>query len=104
MPKAIKGFANRCGVVYAPTEVIKTYLRDIGVKSEIKVMPTGLEKDYFVGNKEVYESIRNRYKGDKEYLFCTVSRLEKEKNIEFLINGLKLLKEKVGNSFKILII
>lgn len=104
VPKAIKGFANKCGLVYAPTEVIKNYLRDIGVKSEIKVMPTGLEKDYFVGNEDISEGIRNRYKGNKEYLFCTVSRLEKEKNIEFLIDGLKMLRYKVGDSFKILII
>ncbi|MEG2868940.1 MAG: glycosyltransferase [Terrisporobacter sp.] len=104
VPKGISGFANKCGVVYAPTELIKTYLEDIGVKSKIKVMPTGLEKEYFVGDKEISEGIRNRYKGNKKHLFCTVSRLEKEKNIEFLINGLKLLKDKVGDSFKILII
>lgn len=104
VPNCIKGFANKCGAVYAPTELIKTYLEDIGVESKIKVMPTGLEQSYFIGDEEVSKCIRNRYKGDKEHLFCTVSRLEKEKNIEFLINGLKVLKDKIGDSFKILVI
>lgn len=104
LPHYIKSFADKCDLVISPTELMKNYLENIGVSSAIEVMPTGLEKRYFQGNDFVSDNIRKTYKGEKKYLFCTVSRLTKEKNIEFIFQGLKILKESMGNCFNMIII
>ncbi|MGG5460549.1 glycosyltransferase [Clostridium sp. B9] len=104
VPGYIKLFSNSCDLVFAPTKLIKDYLEDKGVKSDIEVVPTGLEGSYFNENTEVVEEIRSTYKGDKEYLFCTVARITKEKNFDFLVNGLKELKDRIGNNFRLMVI
>ncbi|MGL5380337.1 glycosyltransferase, partial [Clostridium sp.] len=104
IPYGVKVFSNKCDVVFAPTDLIKDYLEDMDVKSHVTVLPTGLDKKAFKNKSDKSSEIRKKYIGDKEYLFCSVSRLSKEKNIEFIINGLKSLKEKKGETFKTLII
>ncbi|WP_291653002.1 glycosyltransferase [Clostridium sp.] len=104
VPGLVKYFTNKCDLVFAPTNMMKEYLIDNNTKTRIEVMPTGLNESYFEEENEIVKEIRKKYKGDKKYLFCTVSRLSKEKNIEFIIEGIKLLKDKIGNSFNTLII
>lgn len=104
IPSYVRYFSNKCNLVFSPTEMMKAYLEDKGTRSRIEIMPTGLDPSYFKENDEVSKRIREEYKGNKKYLFCTVSRLTKEKNIEFVINGLKLLKDKIGNSFNTIVI
>lgn len=104
VPGYIQLFSNSCDLVFAPTKLIKDYLEDKGVKSDIEVVPTGLEGSYFNENTEAVEEIRSTYKGDKEYLFCTVARITKEKNFDFLVNGLKELKDRIGNKFRLMVI
>lgn len=103
IPKTIKCFANKCDNIIAPTNLMEDYLRGFGVRSNIDILPTGLEETSYIYNSESLK-IRERYKGDKKYLMCTVSRLAKEKNIDFIVDGISLLKNKVGNCFKVLII
>lgn len=104
IPYGVKVFSNKCDVVFAPTGLIKEYLEDMDVKSHVTVLPTGLDKKSLESKSNKYKEIRKKYIGDKEFLFCTVSRLSKEKNIEFIIKGLKSLKDKNGENFKTLII
>lgn len=107
VPGYIKLFSNSCDLIFSPTALIKDYLEETGVKSNIKVMPTGLDESYFKEDEETNKEvkyIREKYKGDKKYLFCTVSRLTKEKNLDFMIKGLNELKEKIGDNFRIMII
>lgn len=97
-------FTNCCSMVFAPTPSIRTFLKDNGTTSEIEVLPTGLvAKDYVYNDCEVKE-LRKKYSPEGQRLFCTVSRLEMEKNITFLIDALKVLKERNNDSFKFLII
>ncbi len=97
-------FTNQCDLVFAPTPSIKEYLEEHGTSTEVKVIPTGLSGKEFEFNKSRVKAIRKKYLNGKKYLFCTVSRLEKEKNIEFILEGLKLLKEKYSTGFRILMI
>ncbi len=97
-------FTNQCDLVFAPTPSIKEYLEEHGTNTEVEVIPTGLSGKEFEFNKGKVKEIRKKYLTGKKYLFCTVSRLEKEKNIEFILDGLKLLKEKRGDCFRILVI
>ncbi|MDV4150545.1 glycosyltransferase [Clostridium sp. AL.422] len=104
VPGFVRYFTNKCDLVFAPTNMMKEYLINNNTKTRIEVMPTGLNENYFKEENETVNEIRKKYKGDKKYLFCTVSRLSKEKNIEFIINGIKSVKDKIGNSFNTLII
>ncbi|MGL5152505.1 MAG: glycosyltransferase [Clostridium sp.] len=104
VPTVIEKFCNRCNLIFAPTKMIKENLKSHGVRRHIDILPTGLNESYFIENKEESKKIRDKHLNGKQYLFCTVSRLTKEKNIEFIINGLKELKGRIGDDFKLLVI
>lgn len=99
-----KIFTNQCNMIFAPTPGIKTFLQEKGTLTEIEVVPTGLEsKDYTYDDIHV-KALRAKYSPGGQRLFCTVSRLEKEKNISFLIEALKVYKDRNGGEFRFLII
>ena len=104
VPNRIRNFVNRCDLVFAPTETMKEYLLQSGAESKVEILPTGLEDEYFNENKEGSMEIRNKYIRDNKYLFCTVSRLSKEKNLHFFIDGLLELKNKIGDCFNTMVI
>lgn len=97
-------FTNQCDLVFAPTPSIKKYLQEHGTNTVVEVIPTGLSGKEFEFNKSRVKEIRSKYLGSKKCLFCTVSRLEKEKNIDFLLEGLKKLKENWGDCFRLLVL
>ena len=100
----IKSFANDTDAVFAPTESTKAYLRNVGVSRYIKVMPTGIDFDYYDCSQEKINSLRKKLIGDSEHLLISVSRLSKEKNLYFMLDGIKELKEKTDLNFKLIII
>ena len=100
----IRNFANNTDAVFAPTESTKEYLRNVGVSRFIKVMPTGIDFDHYNCPDEVINKLRKKLIGDAEQLLISVSRLSKEKNLYFLLNGIKTLKEKSNLNFKLIII
>lgn len=100
----IKSFANACDLVFAPTKMMRDCLESYGTDTGIGILPTGLEDSSFLEDPEVSKAIRARYKGDKKYLFSTVARLEKEKNLDFLMEGAAALKQRIGDCFRIMVI
>jgi len=100
----IRNFANNTDAVFAPTGSTKEYLRNIGVSRFIKVMPTGIDFDYYDLDQRQIDLLRDNLVGDSDYLLISVSRLSKEKNLYFLLNGIKKLKEKYELNFKLVII
>ncbi|CCU81148.1 Membrane-associated protein [Halanaerobium saccharolyticum subsp. saccharolyticum DSM 6643] len=100
----IKSFSNKTDAVFAPTESTKEYLRNVGVSRYIKVMPTGIDFDYYNCSQEKIDRLREKLIGDSKYLLITVSRLSKEKNLYFLLKGIKRLKENSDLNFKLIII
>lgn len=97
-------FTNKCNLVLAPTYSMKEYLLDNGTMTNVEIIPTGLlEKDFYY-DADKSKGIRDRCIRGRKYLFCTVSRLEKEKNIVFLFGGLAKLKESMGDCFRLLLI
>lgn len=100
-------FCNQCDLIAAPTDGIRDYLLETGVQTRIEVLPTGVTESAFYPQVEQVQQVRKTYKGNADYLFCSVSRLAKEKNIDFQLEGLKLIKEKLGQkgkSFRYLLI
>lgn len=104
VPVYMNHFMEQCSLVFAPSVDMKNYLMQKSGMPLIKVLPTGLEPDAFQKNKETSEALRRKYIGDKAYLLCVVSRLEKEKNLYFLLDSLCLLKEKSKDNFRFLMI
>lgn len=97
-------FLNKCNLVFAPSESMRNYLLENGIVTDTRVVPTGILKEEFDYEPWEVERIRRNYAGDSKYLFCSVSRLEREKNIEFLLEGLREFKTRKGDCFKVLLI
>ncbi len=100
----IKNFANNTDAVFAPTESTKEYLRNVGVSRFIKVMPTGIDFDYYDRPQEEIDALRDELIGEADHLLISVSRLSQEKNLYFLLEGIKKLKAKSDLNFKLIII
>ncbi len=104
MPAYIRSFARDCDGVIAPTPLMKEYLDGIGVKSSVRVLPTGLTGESFLPDEKNAAGIRRKYAQDGRDLFCCVARLAKEKNLDFLMRSMRLYKERGGRAFRLLLI
>lgn len=104
MPAYIRGFAAKCDGVIAPTPGMKEYLERIEVETPVSVLPTGIADDGFLPEEETVRSLRKKLAGDRTYLFCTVARLAKEKNLEFLMESLSLRKRQGNADFKLVLV
>lgn len=99
----IRRFTEKCSLVFAPTNQIRTIIEDREWETNITVMPTGLPDSAYEEDTEK-EAVREKYSRGKKYLMCTVARLSAEKNLEFLLHTLVELKHKMGDSFQLLLI
>lgn len=104
MPAYVRSYGKRCDMIFAPTPMMKEYLEQIRLETPVKVVPTGLHEDSFNPDGHRALEIRRQLAGDKKYLFCTVARLAKEKNLEFLFESMRLFKEKYGSCFRLALI
>lgn len=103
----LKYFCGKCDLLIAPTKGIRNYLYMKNIDTPVGIMPTGIPDDNYRPDKERANEIRERYIGNADYLFCTVSRLAKEKNLDFQLEGLWMLKrrlEEKGKTFRHLMI
>jgi len=98
----IKRFAQGCDAIFAPAETSKEYLSNIGVSRPIEIISTGIDFDDF--DIASPDGLRGKYAAPDEVLLCSVSRLSQEKNIFFLIEGLKYIKEHASKPFKCIVI
>lgn len=104
LPKYITRFANHCNHIFAPAETLKSDLIGWGVDTPTTILPTGLPSHYYESNHKSAKRIRRQYLGNKSYLLISVSRLSKEKNVEFLLRGLAKYKLDFGDCFRLLMI
>jgi glycosyltransferase involved in cell wall biosynthesis len=101
----IKRFANRCDGVIVPTEASEDYLRIIGVKTDIFVQPTGIDYERFQQvDPSALERLREQYRLGNEPVIVSVSRLSKEKNIDFMLEAVHALRARHDEPFRFLII
>ncbi|MCF7915126.1 MAG: glycosyltransferase [Spirochaetaceae bacterium] len=99
----VRRYANRSDGVIVPTQSAEEYLRLIGVTTDIYMQPTGIEFERFQEPLNI-EKLRARYSIYSETVMVSVSRLSKEKNIDFLMEGVGRLKRYSEVPFKCLII
>ena len=104
VPGYLNTFTDQCDTVFVPTASMKECLVTQGVATPLEVLPTGIGEEAFKRDPEREKEIRSRYLNGEPWLFATTARLEKEKNLDFLLRGAARLKELVGDCFRILII
>lgn len=106
IPTYMRWFTNQCDMVLAPTAGMQKRIRENGTKVPMAVMPTGLEDSFFTMDRQRVEQIRAMYTKGRENvrLLCSVSRLEEEKNPEFLIEGIRCIKKKSRQEIRVLLI
>ena len=104
VPSYVNHYINGCDLVFAPTYSTQAYLEEIGSEARLAVLPTGLGPESFNINEEDAAKLRKTLLGDKQHLFCTVARLAKEKNLDFLFHALALRKKRRGSDFRLAIV
>ncbi len=86
-------FCNMVNRVIAPTEKIKSELMKYGVTRPIDVVPTGMDVEHF--QRPATVNIRKKFGiGDQTRLLLFVGRLAHEKNVLFLLDVMKELKQR----------
>jgi len=80
------GFYNRCDLVIAPSQGVKNYLRERGLKVPVNSIPTGIELERFKNLNPFWLRERLGLTGE-EKIVLHVGRLGKEKNIPFILRS-----------------
>lgn len=100
-----KHIANGCDEVIVPTEKTARILKTYNVAKNLHVIPTGIDTHRLSPenlDKEKLAELKKKYGLEDSFCVCYVGRIAKEKNIDFVLNCVKTLKEKIP-SFKFVI-
>lgn len=101
----VRKFANRCDAIIAPGFSTEEYLRRLGVRPMIATIPTGINmREYSAFSPREVGDFRRRYAGDGEKLLISVCRLAREKNVDFLIDGLLKVRERTPVPFRCMLV
>ncbi len=98
--KRITDFSNQCDLVIAPTEQIKQHLSHLGVKTQVEVVPTGIDLEIFNKNydpSEIDEIKRELRISSSDKVLLFVGRMAREKNVLLLLESLNLILKKFDN-------
>jgi glycosyltransferase involved in cell wall biosynthesis len=80
-------FYNQMDAIISPSENIKNLLIEKGVKKDIFVVPTGIERGKI--SRKTKKECRKKFGFGDEKIMLHVGRITKEKNIPFIINSLR---------------
>ena len=104
IPNYVNHYINGCDIIFAPTYSAQAYLEEIGSEVKLAVLPTGIDTQSFETDTEESATLRKSLLGEKQHLFCTVARLAKEKNLDFLFRVLAGRKQKHGSDFRFAVV
>jgi len=104
VPYYVNNYVSQCDMVFAPTPLMQEYLEGIGKSAPCAVLPTGLREESFAIDDDEALKLRRELLGEKKYLFCTIARLAKEKNLDFLFRVLSMRKKEKGSDFRLAIV
>lgn len=93
-------FAHHLSGIVCPSLRVVDSLRSYGVKSPLRVIPTGIDLEKFQDPKtkdpkKIKELRENLGYSDDQVLLLSLSRLSYEKNIQEVIHGFKEIHEKI---------
>ncbi len=100
--KVSRDFCNLCDLVIVPTGIVADYLQEIGVKTILKKVPTGIKTaEYKKGEKKW---LRDEYKISPEAkVLVFVGRLGLEKNIPFMLESFKMVKNRFNDVILVIV-
>ncbi len=85
-----KKIINSCDFVCATTTSAVDFLRDIGVKKRIEILPNCLDTEIFRPN--IKTNLKEKMRLQDHRLILYVGRLYKDKGVEYLIKAVKTVK------------
>lgn len=85
-------FANLADAVVAPTPAMAAHLRDLGVRTRLDVVPSGIDVAFFASGRRDDAVRLFCGAGAKDRLLLYVGRLGKEKNVEMLLRALAIAR------------
>lgn len=102
----VRRLGNKCNAVIVPTEASEHYLRMIGVKTPVFVVPTGIETEKFSKLSDLEEARLRSELGiaSDALVLLSVSRLSAEKNIDFMLKAVSNLAKNCSQSFKLILV
>lgn len=101
----IRRIADKCDAVVVPTYSTEDYLRVIGVKKPIYIQPTGIDVERIRNiDVERVRHLRERLGIGREKILVTVSRISKEKNVDFILDAMQVLKQRSPVPFRLLML
>lgn len=87
-------FCNHCDQIVTPSDAMKDIILGYGVKSPIETIPTGIDLSEFQNPYNRDElAIKWNVPRDKKLLLY-LSRVAKEKNLDFLLDAIKMMSQK----------
>ena len=86
-------FANMADAVIAPTPSMSRRLRELGVRSRIETLPSGIDVALFGSGRRRSEERERLGAGDGETLLLYVGRLAQEKNVELLLAAMAIARD-----------
>ncbi|SJZ59159.1 glycosyltransferase [Selenihalanaerobacter shriftii] len=87
LDKIVENFCNNSDLVFAPTQGMTNYLFSIGVNTQIKVIPTGIDLSHY--DQIEINDYQSQLQATNDDILLFVSRLSAEKNIDFLLKSLE---------------
>lgn len=95
----VRGYANLCDRVFAPSQSVSRILKDQGVETPIDVVPTGIDVEEF-GSGDGSRFRAERGIEDDVFLIGHLGRLAEEKNLPFLVESVStFLEDHPGTEF-----
>lgn len=101
-----RAYCNNSIAVIAPTQKTKNILLRYGAKTEIHVIPTGVDISKFLPENidfHLVSEFRKKYQLENKFTILYLGRLAPEKSVELLIDGMKELS-KTHKDIKLLIV
>ncbi|MBP2100684.1 glycosyltransferase family 4 protein [Enterococcus rivorum] len=100
-------FTNHTTGVVCPSERVIEKLRDYGVKTPMRIIPTGINIEKFERpdiTMEMIKELRTQFGfSDDTIMLLSLSRISYEKNIQAIINGLPEIVEKYPNAHLLIV-
>ncbi|MBU1867554.1 MAG: glycosyltransferase [Candidatus Margulisbacteria bacterium] len=91
----IRQYANGVDTVIAPSEMARRYLKSLGVKKQIEIIPSGVEIDKLPASlPEARATLRSQHHIPHDAIVLVYAgRVSKEKNIPFLFKAFEHIKD-----------
>ena len=104
LPHYMTAYMKQCDLILAPSTDMQDYIKEQKIQVPVNVLPTGLADHAYEEDAARSSEIRSRFLQGRRSLLCTVSRLDKEKNLYFMLRCIQKLKDRLGNNFCMLLI